>query len=482
MRLYIIIWWLTIALFDSHAFAGQGNCGNFQFPITTDGKVDWPHTVKVIRRDTPVYQDAKSSSAIPDTLLNFNQSFRVIDVQGNRVRLGNPATLAPIGWVDRAALLCATSPIKGNAGLEQKFFVALKNNDAASTAKVCFSPDLLDCEEHYQTLANFSGYFVYDHEQENYLLGETYRLDDTSQLVGWIKQSQGFLWTTSYGLRPKEHLTFPDGHPMAGVERIVCAYAAIEEAIANPVERCLPIYGGTRWFLSAYRLPLLERVDYHGKSFYKAMVFSTGLPLDASATEQEPRGETMFEAYLPVSDDLVEDVWLKVADLDKWVNLLTEFENEQLNTLSGQELRQTFVFAIVDALEKILSVPLRENTEEPLKDYLQYKGGLPVRDDSPLFRYSINELMNPRIVPDCEIVRLIDWVNHTRKMLDIAYHGDQRPDYAKEPFPGECPTGEQIPFISSEIRSVPLGNNPEMRYDHNFQQAHIYWIPKEYLP
>jgi hypothetical protein len=67
-------------------------------------------------------------------------------------------------------------------------------------------------------------------------------------------------------------------------------------------------------------------------------------------------------------------------------------------------------------------------------------------------------------------------------MLNIVYHGDLRPMHTEEKFPGECPTGQNIPFISGDILSVPLGKNADMRYNHSFQKANVYWVPKKFLP
>jgi hypothetical protein len=416
----------------------------------------------------------------------------VLDLQRDRVLTGLDATLTPIGWVERSALLCALLPLKGESGLEQKFYflpTITVPGDTSTTVNAYPAPELKGCEGQCRELSGFEGYFVFDVDEHNksYLLSETYRLDDVSQLVGWVSQENGFVWDTAYGLRPREDLVFPEGHKLSGMERIVCAYATIEDALTDPAGRCLPIPGGNRWYLSEHRIPLLKFVEYEGKSFYKVILSFGGLSFVIPFTGQEQSGKAIgqdhvFEAYIPVSDDIVEEVWLKSDDLDKWLSLLREFDNDTLSKLSGDEFRQAFVFALVDAIEKVIHKPLPENTEEPLKDYLNRKGGLPVRDDSPLFRYSLSDLLDPLIVPDCEIIRLTTWLNNSGQILNIIYHGDLRPVYTEENFPGECPTGGEIPFIIGDIISAPLGNNPDMRYNHSFQKANVYWVPKEYLP
>jgi hypothetical protein len=182
-----------------------------------------------------------------------------------------------------------------------------------------------------------------------------------------------------------------------------------------------------------------------------------------------------------VSDDIAEDVWLRGEDLDAWISLLRDIDDAISGQRSGFELRQAFVFALVDAMENVLRHPLHENITVPLRDYLnQY--GIPVRDDSPVFRYSIQDLLSPAVVPDCEIMRLTTWLNNVKQILNIVYHGNLRPMYTEERFPGECPTGQNIPFILGDILSQPLGENTDMRYNHSFQKANVYWVPKIFLP
>jgi len=810
----IILCCLFLAVLPEPAPAGRGSCTQFNFPIGPEGNVDWPHTVKTLQHDVPVYDSAASFATV--STLPFNKSLRVLDAQDQRVQVGHVSTLAPLGWVERTHLLCTLLPLKGQSGLEQKLYIRTATEvrqEKPTTVKAYPAPDLQGCNGLCRELSRFEGYFVFDIEGEDesadqsqwrYLLSENYKLDDTSQLVGWVSGEYGFIWDTAYGLRPGENLVFPEGHELAEQERAICAYQRLEDAIADPEGKCLPILGGDRWYLSEHRIPILEQTDYQGQRFYRVVLplagtgaeyqkeagkirivkpgqfaqnpgidsllqmkhvdvlflidgtksmlhhlqavkgsqergvegvvqqimdtlqkddafkeaqfrfgfriyrdtyagaeeLGEGLPLspeceltleakernlrefadaidrvvvteeaqddyaenlyggiqqairdllpcpdntkllfiigdcgyDAEAQRQrgvtpvemnslaerlrggagfknivtfflqtpkdvqtaktpaeyerayalftqqarqllsqiltperadeldnylmtteaadlnerilngvkqfsnteainelvlDLRGgtalqaaikrlqgseeynnipglfwdlieqgscqqlgaqcqdriyDTIIEAYIPMSDDIVEDVWLRSDDLDKWISLLRDFDNAQLSALSGTELRKTFVYAMKDSLEKVIRKPLYENTGEPIREYLKRKGGLPVSDTSPLFGYSIADLEDPEAVPDCEISRLTTWVNNSRQMLNIVYHGDLRPVYTPEPFPGECPTGGDIPFISGDIQSAPLGKNPDMRYNHSFQKANVYWVPKAFLP
>lgn len=190
--------------------------------------------------------------------------------------------------------------------------------------------------------------------------------------------------------------------------------------------------------------------------------------------------ETILDGYIPVSDNVTEDVWLTSSDLHNWTLFLNSIGN--MAGVSGSELRETFVNALLKALENVIRKPTQQDTDEPLSVFMQRQGGLPVRDSSPLFRYSINDLRDPDIVPNCELARLVTWVTNVSEILGIIGRGDQRPVYDQIPFPGECPSGLHIPFIDGPITSRSLGSDPKMRYDHQFQKAHVYWVPQEYLP
>lgn len=814
----IVCWMFIIVMgLGGHAIAGPGNCENFTFPVSPENKVDWPHTIKVVKQEVPVFQDAVSNAVV--STLNFNKSLRVLDEQGTRLQVGHQSTYAPLGWVERSNLLCTNVPLKSDkSGLEQKLYIQTATEvrkDKPTTVKAYPSPDLQDCHGQCRELSRFSGYFVFDIEGEEYaeekhrryLLSETYRLDDTSQLVGWVNGENGFIWDTAYGARPREDLVFADGETLddedvSGQPRTVCAYQHRGDAITDPEGRCLPLLGGKQWYLSEHRIPVLERVEHEGVLLYKVVLplggtgaragkevgtirvnpaqfeqnpgleslqqmkridvmflidgtksmvhhlqavkgsrmqgkegiiqqiiktlkeddafqeaqfrfgfriyrdtyagaqeLGEGLPLptqceltlDAKernirefeaaidrvevseearddyaenlfggmqqairdlapcpdntkllfvlgdcgydAQAQQRRGvppiemdsivsrlkggedfknivtffiqtpkdtasvnspakyeraydlfikqsqdilshllglehiaefdnffmttdagdlnkrilngvkqfsntqvineivldlrggtalrdaitrlqgsdeynnipglfwdlveqgsckklgeqcqnriyDTIIEGYIPVSNDIVEDVWLKSDDLDKWISILRNFDSNYLSTLSGTELRQTFVYAMKEGLQNVIMKPLYDDTGETLREYLRRKGGLPVSDTSPLFGYSIADLEDPDSVPQCEINRLTTWVNNSKQMLNIIYHGDLRPVFTEIPYPGECPTGAKIPFIDGDIQSAPLGA-PDMRYNHSFQKANIYWVPKEFLP
>lgn len=469
------------------AFAGAGRCDNadlqwLYFPTDPDGKLDRVHAARAIRDQTPIYQDAESNQVV--ATLDFNAGVRALEFQQSRVLVGPLDTgLAPIGWVETSALLCGIVPLKGASGLEQRLYIrpSSRGERAASDSVKAFpAPEFGHCgDTGCRELAAFARYFVFDFDEDTsmFLIGEDYTLHETSQLSGWIRRDDVVVWDSAYGLRPRENLVFPASHPFAGAERMACAYATPEEAVNSPVERCLPVPGGERWFLSGYRIPMFERIQFRDRELYRVLLDSAMLP----KTEFPSTRQIVGEAYIPVSADIVEDVWLMSDDLDRWVGLLRDVNIERLAGLAGEELRQAFVFALVDALEAIFRKPLFENITMPLHDYVS-RNGLPVRADSPLFRYSVAELLDADAVPECELGRLLAWISASRQFLNIVYHGNARPVYETVEFPGSCDTANTIPYIPGEILTAPLGSDENMRYNHTFQKTNVYWVPKEFLP
>ncbi len=189
--------------------------------------------------------------------------------------------------------------------------------------------------------------------------------------------------------------------------------------------------------------------------------------------------DAILEGYIPVSEDIVEDVWLTSNDLQEWILLLKQFGDH--THLSGSEIRKALGYAIKDALEKLIRKPLYEDTGESLDKYLKRIESLPIKNISPLLRYTLADFADKNKVPDCELIRLVTWLNNSRQMLEIVCHGDMRPKFKKEKFPGKCHSGTQIPFITGDIKRESFPS-PDMRFDHYFQKGHIYWVPTEYLP
>ncbi len=417
--------------------------GIFYFPKDKKGNVDWPHSVKVKKQDTPVYYTALVSSK-KNEALNFNENLMIEDVHGNYIKVRQINSEKPLGWVNRSDILSVYTPRKSKTGLEQLFYVKADiGNKGQNTVKAYPSSDLKDYYNKGKKLSNFSAYFIFDIDESNnsVLLSDYYRLDETARLIGWVSKNNGFIWDTAYGLRPASAET-------------VCAYLNIQDAISR--KSCVPITGGNQWFKSKHRIPLADAARYNG--FYKVLLpFSENRDIQISP-EMFHESSTIIQGYIPVSDNIAEDVWLKSEHLGTWELLLKNMAEPSGNNTA--ELRKSLVFIINDVL----------------------KSGLPVNNTSHLIRYSTDRLNDPEKTPDCEIIRLAKWLRNSRELLGIVSHGNTRPVYKKpRHWPGNCQSGNDIPYIT-DIRGIPFSKRSGMRYDHSLHKVHVYWVPKEYLP
>jgi len=264
----------TIGLaFLLHALAGDGDCVNFQFPLTKAGDVDWPKPVKVISNYTPIYRSLSSSDKAEKSL-EFNDNVYVSKAEDTRLLVHPVYTDTPIGWVDRSALLCTFKPLKGESGLEQKLYIKTAptiRGGKPTTVKAYPTPDRKKCDGGCRDLSRFMGYFVvdYNEREKSYLLSDSYLLNESSKMVGWIDEDDAIIWNTSYGLRPKEDLTFEDSQGKLH-EGSICAYEKIEDAIND--SHCIPIPNGYRWFKSSFRIPLLKSFQKSGVSMYEVLL------------------------------------------------------------------------------------------------------------------------------------------------------------------------------------------------------------------
>ena len=196
--------------------------------------------------------------------------------------------------------------------------------------------------------------------------------------------------------------------------------------------------------------------------------------------------DTILEGYVRVTDDVQEDVWLRGSDLERWIRLLEDLV--QMENVGMQELRGKFVDILVESLEKVLGGPTYTETKESFAEFIQRKGKLPVRDTSPVFRYSKAELEDPTLVEDCEIFWLTAWVTAAKEMLSIVYQ-NLRPEYSEEGHFGlECPSADHVPFIS-DVRRTEFSDHADntdtddMSYRWRYKKiGDVYWVPKQYLP
>ena len=190
--------------------------------------------------------------------------------------------------------------------------------------------------------------------------------------------------------------------------------------------------------------------------------------------------DTILEGYIPVSKNIVADIWCTAEDLRKYRNVMEGVESSS-ELQKGKLIRKELVYALISTLRRLVPNPPPPETGETLFQYVQRISHLPVRQDSPLFKYSIEDLEDPLKVPDCEIERLNTWISNVNQFL--YYIADnKKPGFETRQQPGSCPGGADIPYIvPGTIKGKHFrGNN--MSYSHPLGGTTIYWIPKYYLP
>ncbi|RKZ91263.1 MAG: hypothetical protein DRR19_07710 [Candidatus Parabeggiatoa sp. nov. 1] len=198
---------------------------------------------------------------------------------------------------------------------------------------------------------------------------------------------------------------------------------------------------------------------------------------------EHPVDHRVIDAYIPVSDDLVEEIWIISRDLDNWKSLLRPlFKNIQGKPFDAQ--KREFVRVLKEELMRILGEPLLAQAGETLADVLKRKSGLPVREHSPLMQYTVKEIRN---MQRCEFQRLTKWVESIYTLLNrLTASPTFKVAYSLANFPDS-----QCPRVSAKGRNIKrltlappkaLGPNDEYRYDHSFRKDTIFSIPKDFLP
>lgn len=196
--------------------------------------------------------------------------------------------------------------------------------------------------------------------------------------------------------------------------------------------------------------------------------------------------ESIGEVYVPISDEVVEEIWLRADDLLNWQTILRPLREVDMK---GADRRRSLVTALVSSLENTLHEPPFQETGESFAEYVRRAGGLPMRSLSPLLAYSPDEILNPDRVPACEIDFLTLWARRSGEMLSVAYDGRFRPVWQHtnpgippEVCPGASPKARALPFIASAIDRKPLGPDDSYNYSTAFRKATVYWIPQDFLP
>ncbi|MBF0156954.1 MAG: hypothetical protein HQL57_07190 [Magnetococcales bacterium] len=272
LALPILLGSCLTAITAGAAAGGPGSCAQFDFSTSYWNKtLKWSGVARVLREDAPLYDDAKGNKTTGS--LVFNQQAEILAEEGDRIEIRAARFQdrdEAKGWARKADLLCRNLPLKGDSGLENKFFirtstVARGPESPPPTVQVFQDPELKECtggSGHCREGASrFHMYFIFDENEEAVLLADRFRLEDDDLLLGWVKKENGFLWNNAFSLRPEEDLKSPDKSGPG----TVCSYEQLGDAVARNPDSCQPVEGGVEWFKSPLRIPVLDLVDANNR-------------------------------------------------------------------------------------------------------------------------------------------------------------------------------------------------------------------------
>jgi hypothetical protein len=243
----------------------EGDCANFdlQLYMSRDGKLNKPLQLRVLRDEARVYSSAEALNS--DGTLEFGIPLKDMEeVKNGRIKVRKEGE-DELGWVSREDLLCTNRPIVDpDKGLEKKAYIKTgitEHKSGVSAFIYVYPMPKTQCNDKCRKLSLFSMYFIVDQEDEWLLLSEDYGI--TRPLVGWVRQSDVYIWDTAYGLRPKDDLIFQDKQGKGDATR--CAYQSLSDAINRNKDKCMTIVAGKRWYQTKMRIPLLDIVDRYGR-------------------------------------------------------------------------------------------------------------------------------------------------------------------------------------------------------------------------
>jgi len=407
-----------------------------------NGTLDTNQGVWVLRHDAPVYPtfDASHSSstqAFGEYLLPLKVAKHPYSgVQ--RVQVRKLGTDTPLGWMEGYDLLCRLKPLQNKKGLDRKVFVK-----TPSSHLPVYPAYKGPCNGNCEQLSRFELYFIFAEDKiyQRYLILKAHRLKDkpfssfASKPMGWVKYEHTIPWNTTLGLRPKGDNIWAYTEDKASVE----------------------IAGGNIWYTYPIRIPILDikqnsyQVAGPGGVFY--------IPIDAEKIQEE--------------------VWMTANQLADWLALLKGFEK----AVPVQKQRTAFVYRLRKQIQDLIgSYP---PSDIVLREWLAKQGKqvLPIRQDSPLLQYSLDEI--GRKIEDCEVSLLVNWVTEIRKVLQkVSNDSTQKVAFrAKYPTTSiSCPLSDKGKKVPESLEFESLGSDDNYRYDHSLYGKTVFWLPVEFLP
>lgn len=248
-----------------------------------------------LRLNTPIYQ-ASAGDARTARSLRFGERVGIIDPGRGTDRLQvKDSNAQTLGWVTRSSVLCKTDPIRDSGpdgrsgtGLYKRALVRTETAvQGQLQPKPLFQtpaggPVEQRCAGRCNEASRFQWFFIYAEENDHYLISNSANLKSSSAtLEGWLPKSDGYVWNTALGIRPREDL--PPIPPPPGsarsLEGFACAYRTPQD-LASGTD-CSQILGGRRWFGLDVRIAVLkETAQYYEVLFSNAA--TAGRPVDVS--------------------------------------------------------------------------------------------------------------------------------------------------------------------------------------------------------
>jgi len=216
-----------------------------------------------------VYEKDRTQMRDTGTYLNFNEKYKVEGRTKRYFKLKKNGE--DRGYVKIDDLFCGGTPMTADSGLLEKFYVKTEIHEKGTPSFVTAYPssegkDCGESGEYCKKLKRFNSYFVYKEKDGRYLLASSADFKNRDYLTGWVDKKSGYIWKTAIGARPSEKLT--DKHP-------VYFYKTLEDAESK--RNGNSILGGDRWFNIPIRMPVLNKVEHNGKSYYEVALSLSGI-------------------------------------------------------------------------------------------------------------------------------------------------------------------------------------------------------------
>jgi hypothetical protein len=235
------------------------------------GRIDRTLAVRSLREGAPVFFAPVGNTVRGGT--RFGAVFETMwidpdEPEQGRVLVRRPADREPLGWMDRADLLCRATPLRTapTGGIERKAFIRTATTTPGQTQSVTAFPGpvVTDCPAGggCRALSRFELLFVYaeDPQTGRLLLGFEHSLLDVDvKPVGWVPAAQTIPWHTRYGLRPADHVAQTQ------------LYASADAASRRDKSQAFPVIGNQdgRWYGYPMHLPLVAKEEVGGQWVYK---------------------------------------------------------------------------------------------------------------------------------------------------------------------------------------------------------------------